>query len=60
VKQRAWYGSLYAQVLLGTSVGHFFPKTGVALKPPGDGFISLIQMMIGPIIFGSWCRALLP
>ncbi len=56
MKQRAWYQGLYAQVLLaiflGISVGHFFPKTGVALKPLGDGFISLIQMMIGPIIFG--------
>ena len=56
MKQRAWYSGLYTQVLLaillGISVGHFFPKAGVALKPLGDGFISLIQMMIGPIIFG--------
>lgn len=56
MKRRAWYASLYAQVLagiaLGVFVGHFFPKTGVALKPLGDAFISLIQMMIGPVIFG--------
>jgi aerobic C4-dicarboxylate transport protein len=56
VKRRAWYSSLYGQVLagiaLGILVGHFFPKTGVALKPLGDAFISLIQMMIGPVIFG--------
>jgi aerobic C4-dicarboxylate transport protein len=56
VKRRAWYASLYFQVLvgiaLGVLVGHFFPKTGVALKPLGDAFISLIQMMIGPVIFG--------
>ena len=56
MKQRAWYRGLYAQVLLaillGISVGHFFPKAGVAFKPLGDGFIWLIQMMIGPIIFG--------
>ncbi len=56
MKRKAWYAGLYAQVLLaillGISVGHFFPKTGVGLKPLGDGFISLIQMMIGPIIFG--------
>jgi aerobic C4-dicarboxylate transport protein len=56
VKRRAWYTSLYFQVLvgiaLGVLVGHFIPKTGVALKPLGDAFISLIQMMIGPVIFG--------
>lgn len=56
MKRKAWYTGLYTQVLLaillGISVGHFFPKTGAAMKPLGDGFISLIQMMIGPIIFG--------
>lgn len=56
MKRRAWYTSLYAQVLvgiaLGIAVGHFFPKTGIAMKPLGDAFISLIQMMIGPVIFG--------
>jgi len=56
VKRGAWYTSLYAQVLvgivLGIGVGHFFPNTGIAMKPLGDAFISLIQMMIGPVIFG--------
>ncbi len=46
---------MYAQVLagiaLGVAVGHFSPKTGIALKPLGDVFIALIQMMIGPVIF---------
>jgi aerobic C4-dicarboxylate transport protein len=46
---------LYIQVLIailiGIAVGHFFPNTGKALKPLGDGFISLIKMMIAPIIF---------
>jgi aerobic C4-dicarboxylate transport protein len=55
VKRRGWASSLYLQVLvsivLGIAVGYFFPKTGSALKPLGDGFISLIQMMIGPVIF---------
>src|SRR5262249_53210999 len=32
-------------------IGHFFPDTGKALKPLGDGFISLIKMMIAPVIF---------
>ncbi len=53
--RRPWYTGLYAQVLvaiaLGILVGHFYPKAGIALKPLGDGFISLIQMMIGPLIF---------
>jgi aerobic C4-dicarboxylate transport protein len=54
-QRRPWYKVLYLQVLLAISlgifVGHFFPKTGMALKPLGDGFIGLIKMMIGPIIF---------
>ena len=32
-------------------IGHFWPDLGKALKPLGDGFISLIKMMIGPVIF---------
>jgi aerobic C4-dicarboxylate transport protein len=47
--------SLYAQVLvavvIGAAIGFAFPETGVAMKPLGDGFIKLIKMMIGPIIF---------
>jgi aerobic C4-dicarboxylate transport protein len=54
-QRRRWYKVLYLQVLvaiaLGIFVGHFFPKTGMALKPLGDGFIGLIKMMIGPVIF---------
>jgi aerobic C4-dicarboxylate transport protein len=49
------YKSLYAQVItaivIGVLVGHFFPQTGEALKPLGDGFIKLIKMIIAPIIF---------
>lgn len=49
------YYSLYFQVIvaitLGVLVGHFYPETGVALKPLGDGFIKLIKMIIAPIIF---------
>jgi aerobic C4-dicarboxylate transport protein len=50
-----WYKVLYIQVLvaiaLGIVVGHYFPGTGKALKPLGDGFIALIKMMIAPVIF---------
>jgi aerobic C4-dicarboxylate transport protein len=49
------YRSLYVQVItaivIGILVGHFFPHTGEALKPLGDGFIKLIKMIIAPIIF---------
>ena len=49
------YKSLYFQVIvaivIGILLGHFYPETGVALKPLGDGFIKLIKMVIAPIIF---------
>ena len=53
--RRPWYSVLYIQVLIaiaiGIFIGHFWPDLGKALKPIGDGFISLIKMMIGPVIF---------
>jgi len=52
---RPWYRVLYIQVLiaiaLGVALGYYFPDTGKAMKPLGDGFIALIKMMIAPIIF---------
>lgn len=49
------YKSLYFQVIvaivLGVLLGHFYPQTGAAMKPLGDGFIKLIKMVIAPIIF---------
>ncbi len=49
------YRSLYAQVLaaiaLGIVVGLIWPETGAAMRPLGDGFIKLVRMLIGPIIF---------
>jgi len=54
-KHKPWYSILYVQVLIavviGICVGHFSPKTGIALKPLGDAFVSLIRMMIAPVIF---------
>jgi aerobic C4-dicarboxylate transport protein len=54
-KSNPWYTVLYIQVLiaiaLGVLVGYYFPDTGKALKPLGDGFIALIKMMIAPVIF---------
>jgi aerobic C4-dicarboxylate transport protein len=49
------YKSLYLQVIaaiiVGILLGYFFPETGAAMKPLGDGFIKLIKMIIAPIIF---------
>jgi aerobic C4-dicarboxylate transport protein len=49
------YRSLYFQVItaivVGIALGHFYPDTGAAMKPLGDGFIKLIKMIIAPIIF---------
>src|SRR5947199_7881232 len=49
------YRSLYVHVIvaivIGVLLGHFYPETGAAMKPLGDGFIKLIKMMIAPIIF---------
>ncbi|MEB0057065.1 MULTISPECIES: dicarboxylate/amino acid:cation symporter [unclassified Variovorax] len=50
-----FYRSLYFQVItaivIGVILGHFYPQTGEAMKPLGDGFIKLIKMIIAPIIF---------
>ncbi|RCW72924.1 dicarboxylate/amino acid:cation symporter [Pseudorhodoferax soli] len=50
-----FYKSLYFQVItaivIGVLLGHFWPETGAAMKPLGDGFIKLIKMIIAPIIF---------
>ena len=52
---RPWYRVLYIQVLIaiaiGVALGYYFPDTGKAMKPLGDGFIALIKMMIAPVIF---------
>jgi aerobic C4-dicarboxylate transport protein len=55
MRHRTIWTSLYAQVLtaivLGVAIGYFFPSTGAAMRPLGDGFIRLIKMLIGPIVF---------
>ena len=55
VFMRRLSGHLYFRVLVaivaGGLLGHFAPSAGVALKPLGDGFIALVKMMIGPVIF---------
>lgn len=52
---KPFYKELYFQVIvgivIGVSLGYFFPDLAVKMKPLGDGFIKLIAMIIGPIIF---------
>jgi aerobic C4-dicarboxylate transport protein len=54
-EKRPFYRKLYVQVfiaiLLGVLLGHLDPALAVKMKPLGDGFIKLIRMVIGPIIF---------
>ena len=53
--RQPWYRILYVQVLvaivIGVTLGYFYPNAGKAMKPLGDGFIALIKMMIAPAIF---------
>ena len=46
---------LYVQVIVaivvGILLGHYSPSLAIDMKPLGDGFIKLIKMVIGPIIF---------
>lgn len=53
--RRPFYRSLYFQVilaiLLGGTIGHFWPAFGESLKPLGDAFIKLVKMIIAPVIF---------
>ncbi len=52
---RPWYRILYVQVLIGVLLGIVLgiirPKLGAELEPLGTGFIKLVKMVIGPIIF---------
>lgn len=53
--RRSIFSLLYVQVLIaiaaGIAVGLFWPSTGAALQPLGDGFIKLVKMIIAPVIF---------
>ncbi|WER47049.1 C4-dicarboxylate transporter DctA [Cupriavidus sp. WKF15] len=55
MKLRSPFKHLYVQVLiglmLGITVGHYWPDIGASLKPLGDGFVKLVKMMIAPVVF---------
>ncbi|BDU76054.1 C4-dicarboxylate transporter DctA [Mesoterricola sediminis] len=44
------YNWVALMIILGTLLGHFYPKAGVALQPVAEGFINLIKMLIPPVI----------
>ncbi|GGC83781.1 aerobic C4-dicarboxylate transporter [Tersicoccus solisilvae] len=45
------YIAVITAVVLGVAVGLVAPEFAKSLKPLGDGFVNLIKMMIGPVIF---------
>ncbi|GAA2749099.1 cation:dicarboxylate symporter family transporter [Amnibacterium kyonggiense] len=47
------YIGVIVAVVLGAAVGLLAPTVGVALKPLGTGFVSLVSMMVAPVIFCS-------
>ncbi len=53
--KQPFYKVLYVQVLIaivvGILLGHFYPSLAIEMKPLGDGFIKLIKLIIGPVIF---------
>ncbi|TMR94546.1 cation:dicarboxylate symporter family transporter [Nonomuraea basaltis] len=50
-RTRYLYLAVIVAVLLGILVGFLWPEVGKELKPLGTGFVALIKMVIGPIIF---------
>src|SRR5690349_4578886 len=50
-----FYRTLYFRVLvaiaIGVAIGAIWPDTGAQLQPLGDGFIKLVKMTVGPLIF---------
>ena len=53
--RKPFYQVLYVQVLIAIAIvillGHFNAKLAIDMKPFGDGFIKLIKMLIGPVVF---------
>ena len=54
-RRPALYKNLYFQVIVGIAagvlLGFLSPERGAAMRPLGDGFIKLVKMLIGPIVF---------
>lgn len=56
-----FFNSLFGRVVIalvaGIVVGAVFPHFAQSLRPLGDGFLKLIKMVIGPIVFAWWSAA---
>ncbi|MEV4659233.1 cation:dicarboxylase symporter family transporter [Micromonospora sp. NPDC049301] len=50
-RTRFLYLAVILAVLAGIAVGFLWPDVGKSLAPLGTGFVALIKMMIGPVIF---------
>jgi len=50
---RSLYVQVIAAIILGVLLGIISPERAAAMKPLGDGFIKLIKMLIGPIVFAT-------
>ena len=48
---RSLFGQVMVALVLGILIGGLWPEFGAKLKPLGDGFIKLIKMIIGPLVF---------
>ena len=48
---RSLYFWVIVAIVVGVFLGHYYPDTAVSLKPLADGFVKLIKMIIGPVIF---------
>jgi len=48
---RHLYFQVWCAIVAGVVLGYVRPDLGAAMKPLGDGFIKIIRMLIGPIIF---------
>jgi aerobic C4-dicarboxylate transport protein len=55
IKPKPWYRQLYIQVLvaivIGITLGAYYPDKAKEMRPLADGFINLIKMVIAPVIF---------
>jgi len=48
---RRLYFWVLVGIVIGCAIGIIAPATAVRLKPLSDGFINLVKMLIGPIVF---------
>lgn len=45
------FGRVIVALVAGVVLGALFPHFGESLRPLGDGFLKLIKMVVGPIVF---------